>query len=190
MTTDYQALRDLPPEKRVEWVFKQYEGKIRKKAFFYERVSKGRIDSSDFISETYLNLAHFLKYVNIDKANPEKFMFYLYVTYAISKTFKKAYKETQKETTDSSALEKAISSFSIEDDFIQSYTKNYLYENLTDRQIQILELRQNNPGLTYKEIGLKFGVRGPTIVRDVQLAKKTYNRLFGTNFQIGRQKKR
>jgi len=69
MTIDYQVLTSLPSEKLPEWVFRQYEGKIRKKAFFYERVSKGRIDSSDFISETYLNLLHFLKYIRIEKAN-------------------------------------------------------------------------------------------------------------------------
>ena len=54
MTIDYQALTSLPSEKLPEWVFRQYEGKIRKKAFFYERVSKGRIDSSDFFQKLIL----------------------------------------------------------------------------------------------------------------------------------------
>jgi len=188
MTIDYQVLTSLPSEKLPEWVFRQYEGKIRKKAFFYERVSKGRIDSSDFISETYLNLLHFLRYIRIEKANPDKFMFYIYVTYAISKTFKKMYKEIQTSVLDSVSLEKEHSSFSAEEDFFHTYTKKHLYKNLSSRQVQILELRQKHPELTYAEIGKRFGVRGPTIVRDVQLAKETYNKLFGTNFQIGRQK--
>jgi DNA-directed RNA polymerase specialized sigma24 family protein len=98
------------------------------------------------------------------------------------------FKEIQTDVLDSVSLEKEHSSFSAEEDFFCTYTKKHLYKNLSSRQVQILELRQKHPELTYAEIGKRFGVRGPTIVRDVQLAKETYNKLFGTNFQIGRQK--
>lgn len=185
MTEDFQALIDLEGQDLVLWVFSRYKNLIRKKAYFYNRASKGRIDVDDFVSDSYINLTYYMKFINIKKVNQDKFMFYIYVSYAISKTLKEHRKCNDCVSIEQNELQNVLVA-PIEQVSLRDHVLQHLYEHLTSRQIKVLELKQSNPDITYRELGKKFGVCLQTIIRDVQLAKETYNQLFGTNFKIGR----
>lgn len=188
MTDDFKALCDLRDQSLVLWVFSKYKNLILKKAYFYSRVSKGQIDVDDFVSDVYLNLTYYLNFINIDKVKEDSFMFYVYVTYAVSKTLKQHRRLNAPVSIEQNNLENelvAVEQINLSAD----YLSNQLFKHLTKRQVEVIKIKQANPSITYRELGTMFGVRLQTIVRDVQLAKKTYNDLFGTNFQIGRSKK-
>lgn len=188
MTEDFQALRDFSGQKLVLWVYSKYKLLIKKKAYFYSKVSRGQVDADDFMSDVYLNITYYLKFVDIQKTNEEKFMFYIYVGYAISRTLKQYRKACDCISIEQNELENYLVA-PTEQNCLCEQSLTQFYSHLTDRQVKVLKLRQIYPDITYKELGERFGVCLQTIVRDVQLAKKTYNNLFGANLQIGRQKR-
>ena len=188
MTEDYQALQDFSGQKLILWVFTKYKNLIRKKAYLYSRVARGRIDVDDFMSDVYLNLVYYIKFIDIAKTNSEKFMFYIYVTYAISRTLKQYKEDCVCVSIEQNDLDNYLVASEEQFCFCECNLDQF-YKCLSKRQVEVLRLRQNRPNITYKELGALFGVRLQTIVRDVQLAKEKYNNMFGTHFQIGRQKK-
>jgi len=185
MTEDYRALQDFSGQKLILWVFTKYKNLIRKKASLYSRVSRGRIDADDFMSDVYLNLVYYIKFIDIAKTNSEKFMFYIYVTYAISRTLKQYREDCVCVSIEQNDLDNYLTT-SEEQLCLCEYNLDQFYKCLSKRQVEVLRLRQNRPNITYRELGERFGVCLQTIVRDVQLAKEKYNNMFGTHFQIGR----
>lgn len=184
MTEDFKALCSLSGQDLVLWAFSRYKNLIYKKAIYYSRVSKGRIGKEDFASDVYMNLTYYLSFLKKQKAKEDKFMFYIYVTYAISKTLKQNRSPLECVSIEQNDLQDFIETR--DDTCACEININRFYEKLTPRQVAVLKLKQKNQSITYKELGKRFNVCLQTIVRDTQLAKQTYNEMYGTHFAIGR----
>lgn len=161
-------------------VFNQYEGLIKKKAQFYSRVSKNKIEIDDFMSEVYLNLRTFIQYIKKDKVKSSTFSFYIYVKYAIIRTWKKFMKTISQESY--SLDETDQDGNPLRQLPCTKYNFNPLELNmdiflksLTHRQRKILELV--NQGYIYKDIQKKlktsYGII-PIEVRKIRIIAQQY----------------
>ena len=95
MNRDYEIFKkhkkNLP--ELVTAAFTLYENFIYSKAIYYSKVSYSRIDSDDFVSDVYVELFYFLGRIKISKIkDKEKFSFYIYMQYAVSRVYKKCRK--------------------------------------------------------------------------------------------------
>lgn len=161
-------------------VFNLYRGLILKKALFYSRVSRNRIEKEDFMSEVFLNLHKLLSYLKKDKIKSENFSFYLSVRYAIIRTWKKQMRVINQETI--SLDETDEEGNPIRQIPCTKYCFNPLELNkkpflnqLSPRQRKILELK--NQGLVYKDIQKKLGTSYgiiPIEIRKIRLIAQDY----------------
>ena len=177
--TDLKILQNGSISEKVYNVFEKYKPLIMKKACLYERCSRGRIDKDDFISDVYEKLYYFVGRLKIEKVKDlNRFSYYKSVHFAILRVYYKA-----RNVFDCEKL------FDLDEDGnekIQLVSKNIVSEtapdiskfmnDLSERQRFVIRERMN--GKTFQEIRTVLNCSHGTVVRDVFIAKKVYNKHF------------
>lgn len=172
MTDDYIIYRANKNaiNKMVFAVYKKYQPLIQSKAKKYEFNSGGRIDQEDFASDVYVRLHYFLSYIKEEKIDPNTFMFYSYVKYAISSVFHKSKKVSSTEfllindETHQNYYEAP------EFNSILSLNVEPFMNSLTSRQRKVLNYVRK--GETYTSIQKKLKCSYGTIAGDIWRAKQ------------------
>ena len=179
MTKDYATYcancSDMP--KLAYIVHEQYMPMIKKYAAKTYQCSRCKYDKEDFVADVYLELVKMVQYINPEKV-VTNFSFYVFVKNAISHTIQRTKKYSVQNHIKTSSIE--------EDTFVETGRKDYTIESfvenesmkkffstLTPRQITILNYRKK--GYTIVQIKDKIDVSHGTVVRDIQLAQKSYS---------------
>lgn len=173
MTRDYQLFssRKNDLSLMVTEVYELYKPYIMKKAYFYERCSKGQILAEDFMSDVYVKLFEFLGRITDEKIKDiEKFSFFVWVHYTSTRVFDKHMKLLKVE---SCCL----------DDNENQYCSNYrvsetlcdinkFFDQLTERQRKIVEDKKNgiHETKTLKKLKISHGTYCSEIIK----AKKIF----------------
>jgi RNA polymerase sigma factor (sigma-70 family) len=171
-TKDYEIYlsnRDCK-EKLVFAIYSIYKPLIEKLSRRYYYNSGGRIEADDFQSEVYLKLYYFVNYIKSEKINPDTFMFYIYVMYAISSVLK-SYKKVHNSELLLLSTEEGENQFaSPENESLLRVDLDKFYSRLTSRQKEVL--KQKQLGKTTEEIGSILNTKSKTVNRDIRRAKE------------------
>jgi len=185
---EYEVLFNLKNDrpKMALYVYNKYFPMISKKALFYKKMNS-KLDIEDFLSEVYMEILHYISYIDIKKINPDTFSFWLYVSRAIYRVF---YNESRNKNNQNISLDTKIEYDNGEDEFSiePAYQENSYVEieyslvlaefnsALTERQKKILLLRKK--GYTIHQIKDSLSVSYGTVQRDIMLAKETFEKIF------------
>ncbi len=178
MTKDYEIYEKNIgcKEKLVFEIYTAYKPLIEKLSKRYSFNSGGRIEAEDFQSEVYLRLYYYVNYIKKEKINPETFMFYIYVKYAISSVLEK------NKTVNNNELllidnEEAQNLYFAPEIFTPfSLDLNKFYSKLTKRQLKVIKYRQRgiHENETRKILKISHGTYLGCINRAKELAKEFF----------------
>jgi DNA-directed RNA polymerase specialized sigma24 family protein len=177
--TDLEILNENDLSKKVYMVFEKYKPLIMKKAYLYERCSKGRIQKEDFMSDVYEKLYYFVGKIEINKVkNLNKFSYYKSVYFAILRVYYKTRKIFDCEhlfdfDEDGNETVQLVSKFGFSE---MAPDISKFMDRLTDRQKYVVQKRME--GRTFLEIRKELNLSHGSVVRDVYIAKQIYNEYF------------
>lgn len=192
----YEKFKDNFSKLSFEY-YNKYMNLINKKAKIYERNSRGKIQSEDFCSDVYIELHNMVRSLKEYKMQPDKFMFYAYIKYAISKVYNKNMKIVKREVnfendpyldikseenykTPTSFvfghLESKMCCSDNVDEILNDIIKPQFMAKLTDRQKFIFKNLQN--GKTYNDIRHELKCSHGTVAGDVWRAKNLIKEMF------------
>lgn len=197
--TEYENLllsqNDIP--KMALYVYNKYFPMISKKILFYKKMNP-KLNIDDFLSETYIEILHYINYIDIKKVNPATFSFWLYVNRAIYRVF---YNNTHDKNNKNLSLNILLEDTDKEmNNFEPAYEENSYIEieyslvlaefnsALTKRQKKILMLRRK--GYTIHQIKDILQVSYGTIQKDIVLAKRIFEDIFNISGITPKEKKR
>jgi len=175
MTRDYELfLKDEKNlSKMVTDVYNLYKPYITKKAFFYERCSKGQILAEDFMSDVYVKLFEFLGRITKERIKDEnKFSFFVWVHFASTRVFDKHMKLLKVESCcldDEKNENQFCSNYKVSETLCEI---NKFFEKLSERQRIIVEDKKNgiHEIKTLKKLRISHGTYCSEIIK----AKKIF----------------
>jgi hypothetical protein len=178
MTKDYEIYEKNIgcKEKLVFAIYIAYKPLIEKLSKRYAFNSGGRIEAEDFQSEVYLRLYYYANYIKKEKINPDTFMFYAYVKYAIFSVLGRNKKININELLliDN---EEAQNLYAAPEQFTPfSMDLNKFYSKLTKRQLKVIKDRQHgiHENETRKILKISHGTYQGCIDRTKELAKEFF----------------
>lgn len=175
MTRDYELfLRNKNNlSEMVTNVFNLYKPYILKKAFFYERCSKGQILAEDFVSDVYEKLFEFLGRITLEKIkDSEKFSFFIWVHYTSTRVFDKHMKLLKVESCcldDEKNENQFCSIYGVSE---TSCDINKFFDKLSERQRKIVEDKKN--GIHETKTLQRLKISHGTYCSEIIKAKKLF----------------
>lgn len=143
MTPDFEFLEKNYKNKQalVTHMFDRYKGLVYKKGILFTQSLRNKVEVDDFVSDVYEKLFFYANYIKLEKVDPEKFMFYIYVHYACCDIYTRLIKLFKSETSVSLNDENLNLVATYTDSIAFNLQYQEFINQLTPAQKEILQLR-------------------------------------------------
>lgn len=177
MTTDFQILVEtkVNPATLVTAMYEKYKNYIYKKGIAYSSSFKSKFEVEDYVSDVYLKLYWYANYINLEKADENRFSFFIYVRNACCDTLASYVKRYRGEAF-SLDDETKTNNFSCCDDPIYQLNFQKFLSRLTPYQQQIYQLKDE--GRTTVQIQKDLNTTYFLVSKALKQMKELYTEIF------------